>query len=416
MDKAFHQGNRHTLYDSLPEETLVFSFAGKAPRLTADSYYPYYANRNFVYLTGMHEASSGFIFMGLKSGEPIEETAFILPPDERAERWNGARLKAADVAAIAGIRNCRLLAEFDTTLHRVVNSGKVKYVALDLQKYTPDEPHDAAHCFADLLAERYPWLQIINMHQQLRLQRIIKQPCEIEALKRSIQITGIGIKAMMQAVKPGMYEYELKAIYQKVLTEHQAEAFSFPPIISAGENNFCIHYYAYTGRIKESDMILNDVGACVDGMYNDCSRGWPVSGKFSDRQRILYECAYKTSEHLFSVIKPGMTTSEVDLTIRKYCYELLHEAGLVESYEEVGKLIWHGGAHHVGYDVHDVVAMGLPIAPGMVFCVDVGIYCEDWGIGFRLEDNCLVTETGCINLSAGIPRSIAEIEAAMAKD
>jgi Xaa-Pro aminopeptidase len=118
---------------------------------------------------------------------------------------------------------------------------------------------------------------------------------------------------------------------------------------------------------------------------------------------------------MFSIIKPGMPMADVDLTIRKYCFELLREAGLVDSYENVGRLMWHGGAHHVGYDVHDVVDNTRPIAAGMVFCVDIGIYCEDWGIGFRLEDNCLVTENGCINLSAAIPRSIEEIEAVMAK-
>lgn len=414
MDKSFHVGNRQKLYSTLEEGTLVFSFAGVAPHLTADVFYPYYANRNFVYLTGLSESSSGFIFMAQKAGGSIEETVFILPPDARAERWNGARLKQDQVAEISGVDTSKLLAEFETALHRAVNSGKYKYVALDLQKLNPEVADDAAHKFNHLLAKRYPWLQVINMHQQLRLQRTYKQPCEIAALRKSIDITGKGIAAMMHSVRPGMYEYELKAIYDKVLADHRATATSFPPIVSSGENNFCIHYYAYSGEINDGDMILNDVGALCDGMYNDCSRGWPVNGKFNERQRILYECAYKTSEHMFSILKPGMPMNEVDLTARKYCYELLHQAGLVDSYEEVGKLIWHGGAHHVGYDVHDVVAMGLTLAPGMVFCVDVGIYCEDWGIGFRLEDNCLITEDGCENLSAGIPRSIAEIEAAMA--
>ncbi|MCL2497422.1 MAG: Xaa-Pro peptidase family protein [Symbiobacteriaceae bacterium] len=415
MDKSFHSGNRNTLYHTLPEGTLLLSFAGVAPHMTADVYYEFYPNRNFVYLTGLKQDAAGIIFLAQKSGEKVEETAFILPPDERAERWNGPRPKAHEVEEIAGITNCRYLADFSNIIHRIISSGRYKYVALDLHKLTPELPDDAAHSFAQLLAQRYPALQIINIHQQLRLQRLFKQPCEIEAMKRAIDITGQGIKAMMQAAKPGMYEYELKAIYQEVLTRHRGEALSFPPIISAGNNNFCIHYHAYSGQINEGDMILNDVGACWDGIYNDCSRSWPVSGKFSERQRLLYECAYQTSEHLFAIIKPGITTQEVDLTIRQYCYQLLHEAGLLASYEEIGKLMWHGGAHHVGYDVHDVVAQGLPVAPGMVFCVDVGIYCEEWGIGFRLEDNCLITENGCINLSANIPRSIAEIEAAMGK-
>jgi Xaa-Pro aminopeptidase len=160
-------------------------------------------------------------------------------------------------------------------------------------------------------------------------------------------------------------------------------------------------------------MILNDVGACYDNECNDVSRGWPCNGKFNERQRLLYSCAYNTSEYMFSIIGPGMPMKDVDATARKINFEQLKEIGLCKSYDEIGKYMWHGGAHHVGYDVHDVVDESGLIVPGMVFCVDIGIYCEEWGIGFRLEDNCLVTEDGCINLSADTPRTIEEIEGIM---
>ena len=129
----------------------------------------------------------------------------------------------------------------------------------------------------------------------------------------------------------------------------------------------------------------------------------------------MYECALKTSNYLFSIIRPGMKMAEVDATIRRYNAQLLVDAGVMESVADVDTYMWHGGAHHIGYDVHDAIETPEILAPGMVFCVDVGIYHEEWGIGFRLEDNCLVTETGCENLSASIPRTIEEIEAVMAK-
>ena len=160
-------------------------------------------------------------------------------------------------------------------------------------------------------------------------------------------------------------------------------------------------------------MVLNDVGAQWDGHITDVSRGWPCNGKFTARQRLLYECALATSNHLFSIIRPGMKMADVDGTIRRYNAQKLVEAGVMKSPEEVGTYMWHGGAHHVGYDVHDVVETPEVLAPGMIFCVDVGIYHEEWGIGFRLEDNCLVTEAGCENLSAATPRTVEDIEAAM---
>ena len=163
-------------------------------------------------------------------------------------------------------------------------------------------------------------------------------------------------------------------------------------------------------------MVLNDVGAQWDNLIVDVSRGWPCNGKFSEKQRLLYECALKTSNYLFSIIRPGMKMAEVDATIRRYNAQLLVDAGVMESVEDVGTYMWHGGAHHIGYDVHDAIETPEILQPGMVFCVDVGIYHEEWGIGFRLEDNCLVTETGCENLSAAIPRTIKEIEDQMAKE
>lgn len=160
-------------------------------------------------------------------------------------------------------------------------------------------------------------------------------------------------------------------------------------------------------------MILNDVGAKYDNLFNDVSRGYPVNGKFSERQKQLYMCAYNTSQHMFSIIKPGMKMRDVDRLAREFNFEQLKALGLCDKLEEVGKYIWHGGAHHVGYDTHDLVEAEI-IEPGMVFCVDIGIYCEEWGIGFRLEDNCLVTENGCENLTGAIPRTIEDIEAVMA--
>ena len=258
-------------------------------------------------------------------------------------------------------------------------------------------------------------MQIHNCHKQLCAQRTIKKPCEIAAMRKAETITKAGIEAMMRASRPGMYEYEYKAEYDHALTSRGVLEPAFTSIIAAGENNFCIHYYSYTGQAKDGDLVLNDVGAAWDGMCTDVSRSWPCNGKFSEKQRQLYECAYRTSEHMFATIRPGMPMAEVDRECHRYCGELLREIGLLGQDEAPEKYMWHGGAHHVGYDVHDQVDMTRPVAAGMVFCVDVGIYVEEWGIGFRLEDNCLVTEDGCENLSAAIPRSIADIEAFMAQ-
>ncbi|MDE7219659.1 MAG: aminopeptidase P N-terminal domain-containing protein [Oscillospiraceae bacterium] len=416
MERTFHEENRRELYRSLEEGALFVCFAGRILPQSADAEYAYFANRNFAYLTGLDGTEvHDFVFLAKKAGGAVEETLFVLPPDAMAERWTGRRLKPDEIAGRSGVADIRPLDGFAAAFHAAVMTGKYRTVALDLWKKTAVDPDGEAQRFAARVQADYPFLGIENCHRQLCAQRTIKKPCEIEAMKKAMTVTKAGIEAMMRASRPGMYEYEYKAAYDHALTSRGVLVPAFPSIIAAGENNFCIHYYSYTGQAKDGDMVLNDVGAAWDGMCTDVSRGWPCSGKFSPRQKQLYECAYKTSQHMFSIIRPGMPMADVDRLCHQYCGGLLRETGLLGADEAPEKYMWHGGAHHVGWDVHDQVDMTRPVAAGMVFCVDVGIYVEEWGIGFRLEDNCLVTEDGCVNLSADIPRSIEEIEAFMAK-
>jgi len=413
MIMEFHKGNRERMYKSLKPGSVAVVFSGHVPRKTSDEEYPAFVDRNFLYLTGIEQQDT--ILLAAKQENDIKETLFVLPPDLRAERWNGRRLTPAEASEISGVEDIRFLDNFKENFDRLISSNKYEYVYLDFNKRKSDEPDNEAYKLAKYIKDTYPYISLMNLNPQLRKQRTIKQPCEIEAMRVAEKITSEGIIAMMQKCRPGMFEYQLKAEFEYVLAQHGVLTPGFPPIISTGKNNFCIHYYSYRGQIQEGDFILNDVGACWNGMINDVSRGWPANGKFSEKQALLYNCAYETSNYMFSILKPGIPMDQVDLMVRKYNYEQLKSIGLCKSYDEVGKYMWHGGAHHVGYDVHDEVDMTMPLTPGMIFCVDVGIYVEEWGIGFRLEDNCLITETGCENLSAVVPRSIEEIEAVMGK-
>jgi len=415
MKKEFHLGNRNTLYQSLPLCSLVVLFSGKAPRKTGDEYYPFFANRSFVYMTGIEQQES--ILTALTNDFKTTETLFLLPPNLLKERWMGKRLTDTQAFELSGCENISYLESFYSYIDKLIVMNQVENIYLDFDKLTANEPDSESYKFASYLKERYPFLKIKNLQPQLRAQRTIKQSCEIEAIRKAEEITRDGILSMMKFSKSGMYEYQYKAEFDHTLANHGVLSPGFPSIISAGKNNFCIHYYSYKGQAQDGDMILNDVGACYDNMITDVSRGWPCNGKFSERQRLLYECAYATSNYMFSILKPGIPMPDVDLMARRYNFEQLNNIGLCDSYENVGKYIWHGGAHHVGYDVHDMVSSpeGMVTAPGMIFCVDIGIYCEEWGIGFRLEDNCLITEHGCENLSAVTPRSIEDIESFMGK-
>ena len=410
MDAKFYQGNRKKLYDSLPDNTLLIMSSGSAVRKTADEFYPFYTDRSFLYMTGIEQEKT--ILMVEKENGNVQETLYILPPDMMAERWTGKRVKPEEVTAISGIEQTAWISDWEEKVKALIRGGHFERVAMYLYKHDPEDPDTENLKIARKLKAWYPGIVLTDVSRQIRRQRTIKQPCEIAAIKEAAKITRDGIVAMMKASKPGMYEYQYKAEFDYALAQHGCLSPSFPVIISSGDNNFCIHYYSYKGQSKDGDMILNDVGAQYDHLFNDVSRGWPCNGKFSEKQRLLYTCAYNTSQHMFSIIKPGMKMSDVDKLSREFDSKQLAAIGLTDAIDNPGKYIWHGGAHHLGWDTHDLVDVDI-IEPGMVFCVDVGIYCEEWGIGFRLEDNCHVTEDGCENLTAVVPRTIEDIEAIM---
>lgn len=343
-----------------------------------------------------------------KVGGEVEEKLFLLPADFLKERWTGRRTKADEAEQLSGITDIAYTDDFEEYYRQAM--GEVSTVYLDIDETRAPRDFTEAHRFAEKVRSERPDKRVESIRPALAEIRTIKEECEITAMREAVRITGEGIKAMMHGVRDGMKEYEIKGLYDAVLLKNGCLEPAFPSIISAGENNFCIHYYSYSGTAREGDMVLCDVGACYDFIGCDISRGFPLNGRFSERQRKLYEAAYATSAHLFDIIKPGYPMEEVDAEAKRYCYTFLHDYGLVDGFENIGKLMWHGGSHHVGFDTHDIVRRPELVAPNMVFCVDIGIYCEEWGIGFRLEDNCLVTESGCENLGAKVPRTIDEIE------
>lgn len=412
MEPQFYKGNRDAFMEKLEPGSLALFFSGSPVRKTADEDYGYFANRNFVYLTGMEQKDT--VLMMEKDASGYRETLFILPPNLIEERWTGSRMKPEEIEAVSMISSFAYKVTFEEELKKVLTSGRIQKVYLDIDRMEGQVVVSAADSMEAFLKQEYPSMPIENSLPIMKMLRLIKKPCEIRAMEKAQEITKAGILAMMTHSKPGMYEYQYKAEYDYALAQHGVLEAGFPSIISAGKNNFCIHYYGYRGQAMDGDIVLNDVGVRWDNELTDVSRGWPCNGKYSSRQKLLFECQYKTSEHMFSMLKPGIPMKEVDAEIRRYCFEQLKEAGVCKSFDDIGTYMWHGGAHHVGFDTHDVVsARDAIIQPGMVFCVDIGIYHEEWGIGFRLEDNCLITEDGCRNLSKDIPRTVEDIEAVM---
>lgn len=203
MNAEFYQGNRQRLYDSLPDHTLLLLFSGSSIRKTADENYPFYADRSFLYLTSIGQEHT--VLMAEKDGEEVQETLYILPPDMLAERWTGKRFTPEEAKARSGAAQIASSGEWENRLKLLMRSGRFERIAMDLYRHDPEDADTESIRMARKLRKWYPAATLTDISRQIRRQRTIKQPCEIEAMREAVKITRDGILAMMKASKPGMY-------------------------------------------------------------------------------------------------------------------------------------------------------------------------------------------------------------------
>jgi Xaa-Pro aminopeptidase len=407
-----HQLRRKQFYRHLAAGEALVLFSGSPPRKTADAYYPFFANRNFFYLTGITQANS--VFLAVNRDGNVEETLFILEKSPMAERWNGYRISHEEAAAYSGMDQIMDLEPFDETLSDILKSGAISALWYDFDKYDEGRKDAPQNKHSETVLSNHPWLVLKNAYPIICEARTIKDAGEIAEIRNALGITRDGIHAMMKAAKPGMHEYQLEGVFNKVLADAGVREPAFANIVSGGRNNFYIHYEEPMGTLHDGDLILTDVGARKNEYVSDISRAFPVNGKFTPEQKEVYSIALKVNKELMELLVPGkISFEEIEAHSKRRVGEELVAAGYLGKDEDVSKYYWHKGTHHIGLDVHDVGPPGQPIAPGMVFTIDVGIYIEDKNIGFRVEDNVLITETGYEHLSADIAREIDDIEAMM---
>lgn len=412
MDKTFYINNRQRIAAHTAAGDIMLFFSGESVRKTADENYPFFTNRNFLYLTGVKQEQSALLLHNQDS--VIQERLFALKPDQAAEIWTGRRFTFDELSAMSGIAVVEDISRLDRVINQLLASQPAGALWLCFDAHSSERSFDLEREFASRIRERYPHVAIKNSYPLFRKLRMIKAPGEIEAIRKAMEITAAGIRKMMQFARPGVMEYELEAVFNAELAAHGQRRTAFPSIISSGERNFYLHYSSLQGRVEDGDLILTDVGAPYDEYCTDISRVFPANGHFSERQAQIYQVALLANRAVMENVRPGMPFGMTNQVCRQVTFEGLKALGLLEDPADIGRYVWHGTTHHVGLDTHDVGGYEDPMAENMIFTVDAGIYVREWGIGLRIEDNVLVTKDGCENLSASIPVSIEEIEDIMA--
>ena len=414
MTERFFIDNRRKLAARLEEGSAAVLFAGKAPLKRGDEYYPFSPDRNVYYVTGVERENCVFLMAKVAGG--LQETLFIPRDNGILAKWVGANMTAEEAEEISGMTDIRPIDAFADDFAQMVFRNNITKIYLDLEHREWDDVLTPALRFAKELREKYPAMAVGDLYPIFGDLRLIKEPYELEKMRKAMDITRMGVEAMMANARPGMMEYEIEAHFDFTLMQHGAREKAFQTIAAAGERGTILHYTKNNGKTKDGDLLLVDCGAQVDWYNGDISRTFPVNGKFTERQKLVYNIVLEGQQKVIDAIRPGQPFSRLNEILKEHYLEALKEIGLVKTMADVAKYYYHGVSHYLGAETHDIGRYTERVLqPGMVLTVEPGLYIEEWGIGIRIEDDALVTEDGCEIMTKDMIKTVEEIEAFMAK-
>src|SRR5262245_29533846 len=377
---------------------------------------------NFYYLTGHNEEGAGLILLPPKKDgqhdawDGPREMLFLPAKEPQKEKWNGVRMSPTDagISARTGFKSVEAFGEMRAAVEKLAKAYPVNfYTILPYEKENGGYPHEKA--IVDWLQMVLPQVKLKDVRGNIEALRVIKSLGEIAFLRKAIDLSVDSHLAAMKMMRPGVWEYQVAAKMVEVHGMGGSEAEGYAPIVGAGFNSTVLHYDKLSRKIEDGDIVVLDVGAQFSGYSADITRTLPANGKFSARQREIYDIVLGAQNAAMAALKPGMTLCKSgDKSVYKISFDYINSHGKDQHGNKLGQYYIHGLGHHIGLDVHDPGAYCKPLEPGMVVTMEPGIYIPEENLGVRIEDDVLITETGYELLSRRLPRDPAEIEKIMA--
>jgi Xaa-Pro aminopeptidase len=426
LSPAFHAGRRAAYKELMPKNSVAIFFASQVRQRNNDVDFMYAQSKNFYYLTGLEEPNALLLLFK----EPVTildktgtEFIFVQQRNPQQESWTGKIFGAEGVKERFQIENVFTndkfkpntldISKFDSVLTLFRNEG-----ILLKNKGRDDLSRMAEIVDSSITASKKPLSR--SASTIIVKLRGTKQPEEIAILEKVVAMSVQGHNETMKAVKPGMTEYQSQAIMEYFFKKNGSEFVGYPSINASGDNACILHYETNQRLMKDGDLLLSDCAAEYHGYSADVTRTIPVNGKFSPEQKLIYELVLEAQDSAFLMCKIGNPLSAVHAAAARTITRGLKKLGIISTDAEMRNYFFHGTSHFLGLDVHDMGTRG-PMEEGACFTVEPGIYiaagskCDKkwWGIGVRIEDDILLTKDGFKNLSAGSPRTVAEIEKMM---
>ena len=412
--------NRKLLSAKLVENSIAIFNANDIMPTNSDGTMPFKQNSDLFWLSGVDQEES--VLAIVKNNNQVEEILFLKETNEHIAIWEGAKLDKELAQKNSGVEKIYWLNQMDEVLNINIEKANKVYLNKNIHSRSTSEVETRDDRFRKTLTKRHPKKEIVEVAPIMHELRFIKSEIEIELMKHACDITEKGLRRILPIIKPGIMEYQIEAELMHEFLSNRSTGFAYQPIIGSGVDSCVLHYIDNNKMCKDGDVLLMDFGAEYANYASDLTRTVPVNGRFSERQKNVYNAVLRVMKEATNMLRPGTDHKKMQQEVIKIMEEELINLGLFDK-EDVKnqdptkpmykKYFMHGTSHSLGLDVHDVGDTSTPMQPGMVFTCEPGIYIREEGIGIRLENDVLVTSGDPDDLMKNIPIDYQEIESLM---
>lgn len=422
IDQQLFVQNRLRFIKKMKSNAIAIFPANPVLPENSDAQYTLKQNSDVIWLSGIIQEKTMVILYPDNPDPLYREVLVILRPNEMLVKWEGHKLSKSQATAISGIQTVIYLDQVDALLHAWIHHADIIYIDSNENDRLDTSLPRIDLLYVHQLMKQYPLHQYERAAKLMKQLRAIKSKQEVAVLQEAVNITHQAFLRVCKFVKPGVYEHEVEAEITHEFIRNRATRHAYGCIIASGDNARILHYVDNNQPCKDGDLLLMDFGAEYGNYCADLTRTIPVNGKFSKRQKAIYDACLQVHVFAKKLLKPGITWLEITSKAEDEMNKQLLKIGLLTQQEirnqdplqkACRKYFYHGLGHHLGIDVHDIGTRNTPIQAGMVFTIEPGIYVEEEQIGIRIENNYWVNKTGNIDLFKGIPITTDEIERAM---
>lgn len=414
--------NRERFIDRMQKNSIAIFVSNDESPSNGDAIYRFKQNSDLYWLSGITQEDSMVILFPDNPDPKYREVLVLVRPNELKEKWDGKRLRADEARKISGIKTVLWLDTLEALLQPWVHLADTIYLDTNENDRKASLLRTRDYRFVDEMRSRYPLHHYERAAKIMKEVRSIKTAFEIEVLQQAIDITDNTFRRLLKFIKPGVMEYEIEAEIVHSFLSQRATGEAYGSIIASGDRARTLHYVSNNQECRDGELILMDFGAEYGGYCADLTRTVPVNGKFTKRQKTVYNACLHLHDYAKSLLKPGISIVDYTDKVGEEATKEFLKIGLLkkadiknEDFENRAyrKYLYHGISHHLGVDVHDLGARTEPIKAGMVFTVEPGIYIEEEQMGIRIENNVWITKNGNKDLMKNIPITVEEIETLM---